>query len=157
NLGWALLREINQGTPHQAELIKLPSPESTLFELVGSYRRFAELDLSSFDSVISLKYPAWMVEHDRHVLYLQHRLRGLYDSYPPDSARPEAGLDHPALARARALIATRDPDRTLLAPLFDELERLRSRAGSLPPELFRFPGPFAREVVHCLDSIGISR
>ena len=31
--------------------------------------------------VISTKYPAWAVKHRCHIVYLQHTLRGLYDTY----------------------------------------------------------------------------
>ncbi|MBQ7609416.1 MAG: hypothetical protein IJU76_15845 [Desulfovibrionaceae bacterium] len=57
------------------ELIKLPCPESTFPEVVQSYKTFSGLDLAHFDMVISSKYPAWMVPHHNHVVYLQHTLR----------------------------------------------------------------------------------
>ena len=82
NLWRGLQDHINEHTPHQAEIIKLPSPEHTFADLVGSYRRFAALDLDGFDMVVSSKYPAWMVAHRRHVVYMLHTLRGLYDTYP---------------------------------------------------------------------------
>ena len=48
-------------------VIKLPSPEGDLRSLLASYEQFAKLDLSGFDLVVSGKYPAWMVDHPRHV------------------------------------------------------------------------------------------
>ena len=71
-----MLEGIRAHTDHEVELLKLPSPERNLRELISSYRRFADLDLNHFDMVISTKYPAWMVQHWNHVVYLQHRLRG---------------------------------------------------------------------------------
>ena len=63
NLWSGLQRHLNEHTPHQAEIIKLPSRELSFWELIDSYRRFAELDLTGFDLVVSSKYPAWMVSH----------------------------------------------------------------------------------------------
>ncbi|MGH2578944.1 MAG: glycosyltransferase family 4 protein, partial [Actinomycetota bacterium] len=66
---WAgLLREINETSSHDAELIKLPNREGTLPDLVASYENFSRLDLSHFDMVISTKYPAWMVRHPHHIV-----------------------------------------------------------------------------------------
>ena len=84
NLWRGLQDHLNEHTEHQAELIKLPSREHSFWDLVDTYRRFSELDLDGFDLVVSTKYPAWMVRHPRHVVYLQHKLRGLYDTYDID-------------------------------------------------------------------------
>ena len=71
---WGMLEHLNRHTHHNADLIKLPAPERDFWEVVGSYRRFAELDLREYDVIISSKYPAWMSDHDRHICYLQHPL-----------------------------------------------------------------------------------
>ena len=68
-LWWGLLHHTNQLSGHQMELIKLPSAERYFAELMASYQRFSELDLSHFDRVISTKYPAWMVAHPDPVSY----------------------------------------------------------------------------------------
>ena len=81
-LWWGLTNYVNRHTAHAMELIKLPSPERNFWEIVASYRQFSLLKLDHFDMVISTKYPAWMVAHGNHVVYLQHTLRGLYDTYP---------------------------------------------------------------------------
>ena len=64
-----LCDHINQDTSSCAELVSLPSPETKFIELMGSYRRFSDLDVTRFDRVISGKYPAWMVDHPDHTLY----------------------------------------------------------------------------------------
>lgn len=79
---WAGLEHALVEAGHDAELIKLPVRELVLPDLVSGYEQFAGLDLSHFDLVISGKYPAWMIEHPNHVVYLLHPLRGLYDLYP---------------------------------------------------------------------------
>ena len=152
NLWWGLLDHLNRHTPHAADLIKLPTPERNFWEIVDSYRRWAAVDASGYDLVISGKYPSWMVAHKRHVCYLLHPLRGLYDTYPEnwptrcDSSHPEVRplvelLDHPT------------PVREHIVECFGRLEAVRQRA-DVPPEVFALPGPLIRQVVHFLDAIG---
>jgi glycosyltransferase involved in cell wall biosynthesis len=152
NLWWGLLEHLNRHTVHHADLIKLPTPERDFWEIVDSYRRWAALDVSGYDVVISGKYPAWMVSHPRHIVYLLHPLRGLYDTYPADwptcCSPVPAGLD-----RLLELLRQPDPTRDLLAECFARLDELRART-DLAPELFALPGPLIREVVHFLDQIG---
>jgi glycosyltransferase involved in cell wall biosynthesis len=155
NLWRGLQDHINEHTPHQAELIKLPSRELTFWELVDSYRRFAELDLTGFDVVVSSKYPAWMVAHPRHVIYMLHKLRGLYDTYHflqlPDRHPTEVA----PVQELRAFMAERAGERAALDEFFGRLAALRGAAG-LPDDLFAFPGSFIREVVHWLDDVGLA-
>ncbi|AMR81776.1 glycosyltransferase [Cupriavidus nantongensis] len=158
NLWWGMLRELNRRAGVVAELIKLPSPERNLVELIGSYRTFARLDLSHFDLVISTKYPAWMVRHPNHMVYLQHKLRGLYDTCPAHLARPP---DAAAVARLRlppmleaALLAGHGGESLDPAEAAETLLAALTRADA-PPELLHFPGTFARAVVHLLDRIGM--
>jgi len=153
-LWWGLLAAINQHTEHHAELIKLPSREQDFWELLDSYRAFSKLDLSHFDLIISTKYPAWMVAHPNHVCYLQHKLRGLYDTYH-FSGLPTALPTLPgALRPLGSLLQKSRGERSELDALFTELERLRGDASLA--EWFQLPSPLVRRVVHCLDSIGMA-
>jgi hypothetical protein len=72
---------IKKYSSHDCELIEIPTKESSFWEVIESYYIFYKMDLSSFDMVISTKYPSWMVQHHNHVLYMVHHLRGLYDTY----------------------------------------------------------------------------
>ena len=154
-LCWGLQAYINEETPHRAELIKLPSPETGFWELLDSYRRFSELDLTHFDLVISSKYPAWMLRHDRHVCYMMHRLRGLYDTYPLTSEPSAHSACHPEIDALRCFMAQAGGLRSSLSEFFNRIERLR-RLDTLPADATRFPGPFVREIVHFLDGIGLA-
>nr|WP_298375214.1 glycosyltransferase family 4 protein [uncultured Halomonas sp.] len=175
-LWWGLLHHANQLSDHQMELIKLPSPERNFPELMASYQRFAELDLSHFDRVISTKYPAWMIEHPEHHVYLQHTLRGLYDTYPwperegVDAFEPEAwpvekgrrGIallrHHPRLKGLRRLLAS-NPERAQLPELFARVQGLmndRTLPQSVRDGLLHFPGPLTRAILHHLDAIALS-
>ncbi len=84
-----LHRAINEYTHHSAELIKIPVKEQTVPNIIRAYNTFFRTHLDHFDLVITTKYPAWNLRHRNHVIYLGHRLRGLYDTYPipPDKDR----------------------------------------------------------------------
>ena len=147
-----LVEAISQTTPHLAELIKLPSRELSLPDLMANYRAFHELDLSHFDLVISSKYPAWMVPHPNHVVYMLHVLRGLYDTYGasdpslPVDAHGVASIDR--LAALAAKVGTR-PDA-----LFDLFDSCLQQVGPDHPAM-AFPGPLARSLVHRLDAFAL--
>ncbi len=152
---WGMLAAINKQTTHEVELIKIPSPERNFWEIMESYRRFSELDLNHFDLVISTKYPAWMVGHANHYCYLQHTLRGLYDTYPKDM--PKDLLDPPAVLLPLLDLIKATPSRALLPQVFAELEGLRLEAndeGLGLAQFFTLPGPLLRTLVHWFDSIG---
>ncbi len=94
-----------------------------------------------------------MVSHPRHVLYLQHRLRGLYDTYPPLAERCES--THPAVTALTGFIRSHAPSRAHIGECFALLDNLR-RASDVPPELFQFPGPLIREILHFLDDCALA-
>jgi glycosyltransferase involved in cell wall biosynthesis len=152
NLWWGLLEHLNRHTPHHADLIKLPTPERDFWEIVDSYRRWATLDVSGYDLVISGKYPSWMVAHQRHVCYLLHPLRGLYDTYPAEM--PErCEVRHPEIRGLVDLLEHPNAQRGLLDECFGRLDALRIRT-DVSEEAFALPGPLIRQVVHFLDRIG---
>jgi glycosyltransferase involved in cell wall biosynthesis len=157
-LWWGLLRHLNEQTPHHADIIKLPGPERNFWEVVESYRRFSELDLRDYDTIISGKYPAWMSDHPRHICYMLHPLRGLYDTYPPGfPSRCEVG--HPDVRALVRLTRSAEQSREALGECFERVERLRTPPRRrrlrrpVPPEVFAFPGPLIREIVQYFDRV----
>ncbi|MEI6414158.1 MAG: glycosyltransferase [Pseudomonadota bacterium] len=154
-LWWGLLAAMNQVPGYEVELLKLPSPEQDFWSLMESYRRFSRLNLDHFDLVISTKYPAWMVSHRHHRVYLQHKLRGLYDAYAltglPTHLESVPGLLRPLIAQMDA--SRQRPEE--LGPFFDRLFALRDHP-SLPVSALAFPGPLSRRIVHFLDAIALS-
>ena len=127
---------------HEVDLVAIDTPESSLIEVVQSYRRFVQLDLGSFDVVVSGKYPSFMVRHPRHIRHLNHLLRGLYDRYDTS-----LGFEIPA-DLGRGLDERRDDAERLIAWVTELVE------GDPQNRSFDYPGPFARAVVHALDRIG---
>jgi glycosyltransferase involved in cell wall biosynthesis len=155
-LWWGLLQHLNRSTPHHADIVKLPGPERDFWEVVSSYRAFSELDLTYYDAIISGKYPAWMSDHPRHVCYMLHPLRGLYDTYPPGlPARCE--VDHPDVRALLSLVRSGERSREALRECFGRTERLRRPRGlrrrQVPAEAFAFPGPLIRELVQFFDGV----
>lgn len=160
---WAGLAEaIETHTKNRAEVVALPSPESNFVELIDSYRLFAQLDVSAFDVVITSKYPAWMIQHPRHVLYMFHPLRGLYDEFnridlmtralhglPRCDPRPEPDLA--ALQQRAADLAGHNAAIELLDDLADAVRR-----HGPDHDAFRFPGPWVRDIIVALDRVALS-
>ncbi len=170
-LWWGMLQEINANTRHEVELLKIPSPEKSFWQVVDSYRKFHELDLSHFDCVISTKYPAWMVRHPNHIIYLQHKLRGLYDTYPDQLPTGLESVTTLMQQLPQGITEALNTILRLLKPetsgayipsskvthLFDALEVLQKEYDSLPvcstlESIFVHPGPLLRNIVHWLDS-----
>jgi glycosyltransferase involved in cell wall biosynthesis len=155
NLWRALQDHINEQTPHRAEILKLPTREFSFWELVDSYRHFAELDLTGFDVVLTSKYPAWMVAHERHVCYMLHPLRGLYDTYRFFGLPDRHPTDAAPVLELRTFMQANAGRREALGEFFARLDGLRGARG-LPDDLFAFPGPFIREIVHFLDGVALA-
>ncbi len=153
-----LQQHLNGVAGHDCELIKVPVREGNLLELVQAYRSFAELDLSHYDRVISTKYPAWAVSHPRHSVYMQHTLRGLYDTYhfsgQPEDIGPDLGAYGPIRKDLLALAAEGSRSNAGLIEVLQRLEAALSE-GALGPEQVRFSGPVSRDVVHLLDRIAM--
>jgi glycosyltransferase involved in cell wall biosynthesis len=149
-----LQRAIDELTPDEAELVKLPVRESTLPEVVEGYRDFSRLDVSHFDRVITSKYPAWIVSHPYHVLWMFHPLRGLYDTYHTFGLPERA---EPTVDEIDDLVRFLDgpPLRSELDGFFEVWDRALRAAGTGHPEL-GLPSPVARRVVHWLDAVALS-
>ncbi|MDD2768544.1 MAG: glycosyltransferase [Methylococcus sp.] len=152
---WRGLRNyINSETCHQADIIKLPVDETSFWNLIKGYKDFSALDLSGFDLIISGKYPAWMVEHPRHVVYMLHPCRGLYECYQGAPFIREEWRRIPQFESLLDLIDRNRGDRSVLAELFASLDEI-----CVDPELkarVRWPGPIARAVILFLDQIALN-
>lgn len=155
NVWWGLLHHINQYTSHQADLIKLPSPEANFWDLMDNYWRFSQLDLSHFDVVISCKYPAWMVHHRQHICYMFHTSRGLYDLYPPNYPKIYTTNDR-EICVFQEFMARNQGDRNSLKEFYERLNKIRSNSEYISVDAFQYPGPLTRQIVHFLDGIALS-
>ena len=151
---WGLQSAINQLTPHDAELIKIPCRDQDFWPLMDAYYRCSRLDLGYFDRIITTKYPAWMMSHPAHDVYMQHTCRGVYDLYG-QCGQATILPRHKSLERLTSILSSPSPGRRLLEPFFQELFALKERP-DLPAGTFDFPSPLTRGVIHFLDSIALS-
>jgi len=146
-LWWGMLEYINKHTMHQCELIKIPVIENTFWGLIDSYYSFYNLDLSHFDMVITGKYPAWMLKHDNHHIYMLHCLRGFYDCYH------FLGLDDSLKTENKKIINILhklDNTNTTIEEIFKLLFELKND-NSIDKDIFEFPGVFIKQLVHFFD------
>jgi glycosyltransferase involved in cell wall biosynthesis len=154
-LWWGLLRHINATTSHQADIIKVPTNEVGCQGIVRGYEAFSQLELGGFDCVLSTKYPAWMVRHPRHAVYLQHRLRGLYDTYPAGMSTRTASDLPPELTDLLALLDRRAGDSRALPEIFERVRALHM-ADPRVRDACVLPGPFLRTLVRFLDDVALA-
>lgn len=154
NLQWGLCEAINKLTPHQCELIKLPSKELSFWDLIETYYSFYTLDVSHFDMVIYSKYPGWMVQHPKCICYMAHCLRGLYDTYhlmnlPYDIKKGNSYVD----------CVVDYMDKNFLPHNLDDFFKLlfSLKKETVPEEYYMFPGPFIRKIIGYLDRWGLQK
>jgi glycosyltransferase involved in cell wall biosynthesis len=82
---------------HAATELTVYSDESTAEGVKRSYLQCYDLDLTSYDMVVSTKAPTWLVRHPRHVCYLVHTMRVFYDMF--DTVFPSASPEVLAMQR----------------------------------------------------------
>lgn len=61
--------------------ISVPCSENTFEDILRGYVTCYDLDLSSYDGVITAKAPTFAIKHPNHVCYLQHTVRVFYDMF----------------------------------------------------------------------------
>lgn len=149
NLSWGLCEAINRLPSCQCELLKLPSRELGFWELIHNYYNFYHLDVSHFDTVICMKYPAWMVQHPDCIIYMAHCLRGLYDTYGNGKLSMEVEGEHPDVKQILDYME-KQPEPETLEPFFQMLFALEDKK-SIPEGFLIFPGPLIRKIVHYMD------
>jgi len=70
------------------ELIAVPADEPSFEQILDNFAKSRDLDLSSYDLVISTKVPTYAVKHPNHVLYLVHTVRVFDDMFDEAFAQP---------------------------------------------------------------------
>lgn len=152
-----LQRYINDCTPHDCEVIKTPTQESSLLQLVRAYRGHARTDVLGYDRIVSVKYPAWMTLHPNHALYMLHTLRGLYDTYhfAQEPLEPDWTGRLGWIREGFHRLQQGDPCDNAAA--IDLLNRIEDAllAGAISEHDTRFPGPLTRFVVQALDRFAL--
>lgn len=155
NLYAGLHDHLDRQSGHRCDLIKLPVRETSLVDLVAGYEAFSRLDLSGYDAVISTKYPAWMVSHPNHRVYMLHTCRGFYDWYP---AAQVGGYHYlgadPGVAALLHFMRVNRMRRAALPEFFERFHELTAREDLY--EMRQHPGPVGRAIIRFLDGIGLA-
>jgi len=138
-----LLREL-QGAGHEADLVQLPFKWYPREEIVKSALAWRLLDLSEADGkkvdlVIPMKFPSYLVRHERKVVWLIHQFRQAYDRFGTEGSDFDAG---PVDTRWRELIAASD------ATGLGEARRVFTNARNTADRLMRFNGIDAEPLYH---------
>jgi glycosyltransferase involved in cell wall biosynthesis len=158
HLWLGLQRYINEETNHHCELFKVPTRENNLRDVVNSYDTHSALNFHEYDHLITGKYPAWMVNHRKHSLYMLHPLRGLYDTYHFSNDPTDFEFKGQALLSLKdamnEVLLNPNQSSTLLPSVLHKLTQLLDQ-GAIDERTARFPGPFARKIVHFLDEVGL--
>jgi len=76
----------------EVDLVLEVSDERDINSIKESYLRFYDLDLSSYDGVISLKAPSYVVRHSNHICWLIHTMRVFYDMFDREFPNPDRTL-----------------------------------------------------------------
>lgn len=75
------LVESLESVHHEVQTIYLEAKLGKPTEILDSISAFQNLDLSSFDTVITLRFPAYHVKHPKKIVWLLHQFRPLGDMY----------------------------------------------------------------------------
>jgi glycosyltransferase involved in cell wall biosynthesis len=100
---------------------------------------------SRIDQVVTLRYPAYAVRHDRHVCWLTHRMREYYDLWEPFSStltrpqRVKEGIRRQLIRAADRHILMRSVDRLFV--ISGTVERRLLRWGGIPSTVLHPPPP----------------
>jgi glycosyltransferase involved in cell wall biosynthesis len=146
-LWWGMLEYINKHTTHQCELIKVPTNENSFWGLIESYQKFYDLDLSHFDMVITGKYPAWMVRHHNHHIFMLHCLRGFYDCYHFLNLNDDKKSKNKKYLK---IIEKIENETTSIEEVFELLLNLKNDK-SIDENLFQFPSVLIKKIIHFFD------
>lgn len=156
NLWSGLQNFINSETSHACEVFKLPTKEGSLLEVLSAYDQFLGFDTSSFDALITGKYPAWMASHSNHRIYMLHTLRGLYDTYHLTGKPTTASWPSELMGtknRIDAALGQYPGSVDDIRSFIDDIRTFLSNNNS--SSMHEFPAAFSREIVHMLDRLGM--
>ena len=130
---------------HDVELMEVPAwighePDHLTRSMLAS--RLLDIDLLCgypVDRVIALKFPAWLVRHERKTLWVLHQFRQAYDLYHQGlSLSPDGSLTRDLVRQADQLAF--DEARSVLAISSNVASRLERSCGIDAP-VYRPPPP----------------
>lgn len=130
---------------HDAEIVAVPSDESTFAGIEETYLRCYDLDASRFDAVISTKAPTYLVRHANHVCYLVHTIRVFYDMFDATFPKPTALLrEQRALVRRLDTLALGPPRVRKVFAIGHEVARRLAASNGIEATVLHPPLGFDR-------------
>ena len=123
-----------------ADWIQVPVGEASWEGIQQSYLDCFDLDLSSYDLVVSTKSPTYMTQHPNHICWLLHQVRVFYDRFDDEYGN----LPEYALAQKRE---QRDTVRLLDNLAFQNLRKIFTNGHETARRLKQYNG-FEAEVLH---------
>lgn len=75
------LIEVLESAQHDVKTIYLEAKYGNPYEILEAIAAFENLELSAFDTVITLRFPAYHIKHPRKIVWLLHQFRPLGDMY----------------------------------------------------------------------------
>lgn len=129
-LAVALCRKLEEHG-HEAMLVKVPLRWDSPEVVVESALAARLLDMSRFERVITLKFPAYLVNHPRKSLWLLHQFRQAYDLWgTPFQDLPDTAAGR----RAREIVVQADNEA------FSRIPRIFTNSQVTSDRLRRFNG-----------------
>ena len=128
-----------------ADLVAIPSDESTFHTIEETYLRCYDFDAAAFDGVISTKAPTYLVRHPNHVCYLVHTIRVFYDMFESTFPKPAAQLlAQRALVQELDALALAPPRTRRVFAIGNEVARRLAESNGIEPAVLHPPLGFDR-------------
>lgn len=145
---------INKYSEHKCDLITIDSIENNFWNLIETYNNFFNKDFSKYGIVISTKYPSWMIKCNKHINFMQHTLRGLYDLYGLTGLPNKTITSNKNIKSILRIIRKNYFSRENFVKVYNLI--LKNKDEIVREKLDIFPGPFIKEIIHFFDKIGLS-
>lgn len=129
------------------------SDESNIGQILASYLRFYDRDLSDYDGVISTKAPGYLIRHRNHICYLQHTMRVFYDMFDVEFRKASRELhEQRQLIQRLDTLALQQPRTRRLFAIGEEVALRLHQFNGLSAEVLHqgtaVNGFYCREALH---------
>ena len=123
-----------------AELVSIPSDESTFDAIEETYVRCYDFDAGAFDGVISTKAPTYLVRHPNHICYLVHTIRVFYDMFETTFPSPAKHvLEQRSLVHRLDTLALSPPRTRRVFAIGNEVAMRLSRTNAIEASVLHPP------------------
>ena len=121
---------------YDAKLIEIVVDECSFENILQGYEDFKNLDLSSYDGVLSTKSPSYNIKHKNHICYLLHTMRVFYDRFEDEMQKSEDNL------------IRRDKIIAMDSEIFSKIPTLFTIGHEISNRLIKYNHIYHSEVLH---------